>query len=217
MATDFAFVYFLPPLALAIIVLAITAIIPDNIERTRFLQLGRRRSAIGYLGVLIVVFLFSIVDSIRVGLWQESQGYIEASRIPELLLGWSIYQFVLVAPLAIFILTLVGLPIFALLTKYRILSVATLVLLAIAWGMIWAAQVYFSPYNNWCSANPGACMARSFRESLYPALLVMLSFALFTRLPLIKGPPRHKTNKGFNRTPESSAAAKPVGLSGGAG
>lgn len=156
----------------------------------QFLKIGVRRIATGYLGGLAATAIYASIYAYLIGLNKVDLGHIPADGLADRLLGWSMYVFFLFAPLVVLILSLAGLPLFALLSKYRFGSFVGVASIAASLAVVYAASVFASPYNLWCGANQVRCVAQAFVDFGIPALLVASGFALGAKLPLVREMPR---------------------------
>ncbi len=167
MAFDFVFVWLLVPAHLATALLAMLAVFArPSKPGTGILNIGIKRLACGYLGALVATLLYSVA--------------IGGDKFPLL--------YILIAPLVIVIITVIGLPLFALVSKFGFSSLFGVLLIALICSVAYSAYslITFEPYNIWCHANEAACMARSPIYFTFAAILIALGFGLGARLPVVK-------------------------------
>jgi hypothetical protein len=188
MATNFAVAYFFLPLAIAVALICLMALLaPKPVADERpVLGLGARRIAQGYLGALLGTLFYSIVDTVRVGYEKFDLGHVAAAEMPGYLPGWTIYQFVLVAPFVLIAITLLALPLLAIASRVGLVSLVTLLVSAFAWSAFWAWRAYAKPYNWWCEHNQLQCVGGAFLGAFVLATVVALGFSLGARLPVIR-------------------------------
>jgi hypothetical protein len=125
MGSEIAGPVFAPIVLIVVIILTTVAIRGRRrlVSEASTLGLGRSRIALGYLG--------SLLASIPVALWMardDAQSHVanhlmsadEAARFQP---GWALTFYFLVTPFVLFLTTVVGLPVLALLRKLRLASV----------------------------------------------------------------------------------------------
>lgn len=152
-----------------------------------FLGLGAKRIACGYLGVLGALLIYSLLDAVLSGFDKIERGYVVAEQMPALVPGWSIYLFVLLAPFAVFAVT-VGLLLLRLFVSLRLVSLMGTLGIALIYAIAWGYIAYADPINAWCMAHRGECASKTFLESLLLGATVAVGFALAAGLPVGRSP-----------------------------
>jgi len=139
---------------------------------------------------MLAILLYSYANAIFIGFDKVSRGEITQAQLPGWIPFWGFYLFVLTAPFVAIAVTVIGLPLFAALSRVRLASILGVTLLAITFACFVAVFVWLSPYNNWCDANVAACMGTNFLGALFVSTLVGLGFGFAARLPLIRSAAR---------------------------
>jgi hypothetical protein len=188
MATDFAVSLFVLPVLVGLIAVVLLAVRlkPAGAEAAAFLGLGARRIAFGFLGAMCALLAYAVADSIALGFNKVELGHVTAEQMPAMVPGWSFYLFILLAPFVATALSLAGLPLFALLRRFRLASVLGVLVLAAVYSGLNGFVTYIGPYNNWCSSHLTECAAKSTVESMFLASAVALGFAVGARLPVLR-------------------------------
>lgn len=188
MATDFAAAYLFLPLLIAVAFICLFALFAPKptAGKRPVLNLGARRLARGYVGALLATLLYSIADTVRLGYEKVGLGHVTAAEMAGYFPSWTIYQFVLVAPLVLAVITLLVLPVLAIASRVGLVSVATALASAFAWSAFWAWRAYAKPYNWWCEQNQLECVGGAFLGKFTLATVVALGFSLGARLPAIR-------------------------------
>jgi hypothetical protein len=156
--------------AIALIIIAIRSR-GRLVSAASTLGLGRRRIALGYLGALmasIPVAVWMARDDAR---FQVENHYISQADAARYQPGWSLTFYFILTPIAIVLITVVGLPVLALLRKVRLASVA---------GALGAGLVFSVLLSYWMdSVSP---------ESIAIWETVTAGFVLAAGLPWIRSP-----------------------------
>ncbi|WP_449302066.1 hypothetical protein [Pseudoxanthomonas mexicana] len=189
MATDFAVAYFWLPVLIGIIVLLGIAFIGRNRRSTStsLLGLGRSRIARGYLGALVVLFIYSAIDSVLLGRTKVALGHVTAAEAHRLTPGWTLYLFILMAPFVVFLLSIVGLPALALLRRLRFMSVSGALIASQLVAALFALWPAVSPINLWCETHRLECISDVFVSASTLSAAVTLGFAVAAKLPWLRG------------------------------
>lgn len=190
MATDFAVSYFFWPVVIISALLLLLALAAKPSQPGHgFLSIGLRRLAFGFLGILAATALFAAIQTYLVGLNKVELGHIAADELAGWLPYWTLYLFVLITPFVLLVATLLGLPLFALLSRSGHASLAGAASIAVLWTLAYTGYVLIDPYNPWCATHPLQCATRTIFPVGAQSLLVALGFGLAARLPLIRGAP----------------------------
>ena len=188
MATDFAVAYFFLPVLIGIGVLVFLAVAGGKRPPSSalFLGLGRKRLAFGYLGALITLLIYCAIDSYSLGRTKVSLGHVSAAEAHQLLLGWTLYLFILTTPFVVFFLTVVGLPALAGLRRIGFVSLAGCVAVSQLVAVILSIWPAVAPYNQWCATHRWQCVGGSFSSAAILGATIAIGFALAARLPLVR-------------------------------
>ncbi len=190
MATDFAVSYFFWPVLVGTALLVLLAVAAKRREPGQgFLKLGIRRLAFGYLGALGGLALYALANTYLIGLEKVALGHIAADELPSWIPPWSLYLFILITPFVVLMMTVVGLPLLALLSRYGGGSLVGILLVAALGSLAYATYVFAAPYNQWCEANLVPCAGRALVDVGAPSLVVALGFGLAAGLPLVREGP----------------------------
>ncbi len=187
MLTDFVVnAYFWPVVAGGVLLLVVGVAGRQAGTNGREPATDRGRLGLGYLGGVAAIALYAALETYRLGLEKVERGQVTPDVLRESLSGWIWFVSLMLIPIAIFFMTVFGLPLFALISRYGWGSLVGVLALAAAFTLAFAGYFYLVPYNLWCGAHPDLCMARTLVDVGIPAVLVALGFALGARLPLLK-------------------------------
>ncbi|MEO0437140.1 MAG: hypothetical protein AAF098_09550 [Pseudomonadota bacterium] len=184
MATDFAVAYFFYPVLICVALLSIFAWkLKPTEPGLGFAGVGGKRIMRGYLGVVLATLVYSYFLTVMTGFSKVELGHIEQEELVAWVPPWGIYMFVLLTPFVLFFLTAVGLPLLALLSRYRLTSIAGSIGIAMVLPFVYALYTLVNPYNNWCASRLNTCVSQAFFSCAWPAILMAACFAIFAGLP----------------------------------
>ncbi len=187
MATDFAVNAYFWPVVVGLVLLLVVGVAGRQARAGgRGPATDRGRLALGYLGGVAAIALYAALETYRAGLEKVERGEVTPDVFRESLPGWIFFVSLVLIPIAIFFMTVFGLPLLVLLSRRGWGSLAGVMALAAAFTLAFAGYFYLFPYNPWCGAHADLCMARTVVDVGTPAVLVALGFALGARLPLLK-------------------------------
>ncbi|KCZ57636.1 hypothetical protein [Hyphomonas chukchiensis] len=140
----------------------------------------------GTLGALAGLYVYSAISSYLMAVERVSEyESLREQGALSLALGWSIYLFILFAPFLLAGMAFLLLPILAILSRLRLVSVFGFFLIVMIFVGLVGLLTYISPGNNWCEANIALCTQQSATGAFAFALPVALGFIVGARLPLI--------------------------------
>jgi hypothetical protein len=171
MGSEIAVPVFGPLIVIMAIMLTIVAIrgrrrIPSG---TSTFCIDRRRIALGYLGVLVASIPVAVWMAHDDAKFQVANHYITDQDAARYQPGWSLSFYCIVTPVAIFLLTVAGLPLLALLRKVRLASAA---------GCLGVGLILSVTMSYWLSSV-------SF-ETIAIWEIEILGFVLASKLPLFR-------------------------------
>ena len=186
MATDFFVAKFFWAVAIAFVVLATVAAISAR-KSIRSRSANILGSLIrGYFGLMFGIFLFAWIETTIIGFGKVELGHIAASDLVGWISQWSIYMFVLFAPITLVAFSVSGLPFYLVLRKYRLASLTTMLIGVLAASILAGAYSLFRPQNIWCETNQFLCFMRSVWGIAFPGLFAVTFFSFSIPLPLFR-------------------------------
>jgi hypothetical protein len=111
-------------------------------------------SDLAYLAALIALMFYSAVDARLNGIHQVEMHYITADVARAQWSGWTLYLFILLAPVALTVITILVLPLLAFLNRSGRATIFSIVMMAPVWSLVWAIPTWVSPSNEWCTLYP---------------------------------------------------------------
>ena len=198
MGTEIAVPFFGPLIAIGIAILLYLTVSGRKaaITGSSKLGLGRTRLALGYLGALIVVAIYCYVDTTDLSHTKVARGDVTPVEAAQNFWGWYLNIFCLMTPFVIFFLTAVGLPLLAVLRRFRFASV----LAAMLCSQACAAFISLYSYNDYCDSHRLACFRFNFASNSILAGAVTAGFVLMARLPWLRSAPMPKQPKSRSAT-----------------
>lgn len=189
MATDFAVNFLALPVLIGVLVLLSIAILgrKRGSQGTSFLGLGLGRIALGYLGGLLALLIYSAIDSVILGRTKVALGEITAAEAHKLVLGWTLYLFILLTPFIVISLSAVGLPTIAMLRRMHLASVSGTLIVSQLFASLFALWPAISPSNLWCESHMLQCEGGTYVSASILCATVALGFALGARMPWLRG------------------------------
>lgn len=185
MATDFAVQFFFYPVLLGVLVLCVLAWRLKPIENGLGLAgLGIRRIVHGYIGVILAALVFACIQTYIIGIEKVELGHIKQEELASWVPPWGIYMFILTVPFILLVVSFIGFPLLIVFSKLRLNSIFGVMVISLVFPVGLTAFTYINPYNIWCTTHLAACSFQSFYTSLWPSILVGLSFGIFARLPM---------------------------------
>jgi hypothetical protein len=184
MGSEIALPVFGPIVLLVAIAMIIVAIRGRGrlVSGASTLGLGRSRIALGYLGVLVAsipVAMWMARDDAR---FQVANHYISPEAAVRYQPGWSLTFYFILTPIAIFLVTVLGLPLLALLRKVRLASAA---------GVLGVSLILSVVLSYWMDS------ASTSNVAIWET--ISAGFVLAARLPWIRSPklpPRESLDEG---------------------
>ncbi len=190
MLSDFGVIFFWPVIVGSAVLLIFALVAKPSQPGQGVLRIGGKRLTFGYLGILAATALYVVADTYFLGVEKVALGHIPADELPTRIAGWSLGLFGFVSPIVLFLVTLFGLPLFALFSKHGWGTLLGVVLIAAICSVAYTAYVFVFPHNDWCQSNLGPCLAKSLVGFGMPALTVAVGFGLAARLPIVRRPAR---------------------------
>jgi hypothetical protein len=125
MGSEIAIPIFGPLIIIGVAALLYLALAGRSFAHTEsaLLGLGRRRLAMGYLGALMVLAVYNYIDTVDLSRAKVTRGDVTAAEAARYFWGWYIYGLCLITPFVIFFITVLGLPLLALLRRLEFASV----------------------------------------------------------------------------------------------
>jgi hypothetical protein len=171
MGTEIAVPFFGPLILIGVAVLIVTAVRSRKrpTSNNSFLGLGRKRVALGYLGITAALVAYSYLETVRLSQTKVSRGDVTSLEASQYFFGWFLNIFCLVTPFMLILTTVVGLPILAALRRLQFASVL---------GVTLSALLLAAAISLWLSPDylPNALLAG----------LIGVGFALPARLPWVR-------------------------------
>jgi hypothetical protein len=173
MGSEIAVPVFGPIVLICTIALVIVAISGRRrvVSTASILGLGRTRLALGYLGALVASVPVAIWMAWDDAKFKVGNHYITAEAAAKYQPGWSLTFYFILAPIAMVLITVLGLPLLALLRRVRLASIVGVLAASLAIAVIlsyWMDSVSF--------------------EDLAIFETVTAGFVLAARLPWIRSP-----------------------------
>jgi len=184
MATDFAVQLFELPVLVGIIALLCIAFLGRKRPPT-FLGLNRGRVALGYLGALSALLIYSVFDAFLLARNKVSFGMTISEayqRIP----GWTLYLFILAAPFVVFFLTILGFPALAALRRVRLGSVGGVLIASQLVAALPSVVLAIFPDNLWCESHRLECVGATYAATAIFCATVAFGFGLGANLPWLR-------------------------------
>ena len=187
MATDLLFSGMAIPIVIVLIGLIGSTLVA--VVKHQFPSIGwefsAKRVLFGYTGAALALLVVSYIEATQMGYQKVVLGHIETSELGGWILFWGFYVFVMWSTFAFFVLTVLGLPLIAALSRVRLASVLGVAALCCALAGVVALIAARFPVNNWCEANLLHCVWDTTTKFLIVAIAVGLGFAAFARMPLV--------------------------------
>ena len=158
------------------------------------LGLGRRRLAMGYLGALAVLAVSNYIDTVDLSHTKVTRGDVTDAEAAQYFWGWYVFGLCLVTPFVIFFLTVLGLPLLALLRRLRFASVAGGVAASLLVALCLSLFVTVLD-NQWCHSHLWKCSVANFTDTAILAGALALGFVLAARLPWWRSAPMPANNR----------------------
>jgi hypothetical protein len=158
------------------------------------LGLGKRRLAMGYLGALVVLAVYNYIDTVDLSHTKVTRGDVTAADAARYFWGWYVFGLCLMTPFAIFFITVLGLPLLALLRRLRFASVLGALAASQLVALCLSLCVTFLD-NQWCHAHLWECSRSNFTSTAILAGALTLGFVLAARLPWCRSPPMSANNR----------------------
>lgn len=185
MGSEIAIPVFGPLIIIGVVALLALAIAGRKSVPTEssMLGLGRRRIAMGYLGALIVLAGYNYFETIDLSHLKITRGDVTAAAAAQFFWGWYVFGLCLITPFAIFFLTVLGLPLLALLRQFGFASVfgAFVVSQLVALGLSLFVSQFLN--NPWCDSHFWKCLFSNFRPTATVVGVITLGFVIAARLP----------------------------------
>jgi hypothetical protein len=146
------------------------------------LGLGRSRIALGYLGAIAGLIVFSYIDTAELSRIKVARGDVTTVEAAHFFLGWCLNIFCITTPFIILLISALGLPLLSGLRRIRLASLVG----AMALGQIVAGLftwLFLSPYTEWCRSHELLCFQSANKSNAILAGLLTAGFALGARLP----------------------------------
>lgn len=165
MGGEIAGVLFWPEVAIIILLITIAAFKKDPTPG-KFFGITTRQLLLGYAFGFIGLGFSAIINPFYSG--------------PAILL------FILGFLITAFALTVIGLPLLAVLNRLGMASFVGCVLAGITCALLMSAWMYVFPHNDWCAANFIQCAHGVLNDVLWPSLFVAMGFAIGAWLPIFR-------------------------------
>jgi len=167
-------------------------------SESALLGLGRRRLAMGYLGALAVLAAYNYIDTVDLSHTKVTRGDVTAAEAASYFWSWYIYGLCLMTPFAIFFVTVLGLPLLALLRRLRFASVCGAVAVSQVVALCLSLCVVLFLENQWCDSHWWKCFYSDFTPTAALACALAFAFVTAARLPWWRSPPMptHKSSEG---------------------
>lgn len=191
MGSEAAIPFFGPLIIIGVMALLYLAIFgrkPVSSE-SALLGLGRRRLAMGYLGALAVLAAYNYIDTVDLSHTKVTRGDVTVAEAARYFWGWYIYGFCLITPFAIFFVTVLGLPLLALLRRLRFASVFGAVAVSQLVSLCLSLCVVLFFENQWCDSHRWKCFYSDFTPTAALACALTFAFVIAARLPWWRSPP----------------------------
>jgi hypothetical protein len=158
------------------------------------LGLGRRRLAMGYFGVLIVLAVYNYIDTVDLSHTKVTRGDVTGAEAARYFWGWYLFGLCLITPFAIFFFTVLGLPLLALLRRLGFASAIGGLAVSLPVALCMSLCVTLLD-NEWCHAHLWKCSLSNFKDTAILAGALTLGFVLAARLPWWRSPPMSANNR----------------------
>jgi hypothetical protein len=197
MGSEIAIPIFGPLIIIGVAALLYLALAGRSFVRTEsaLLGLGRRRLAMGYLGALMVLAVYNYIDTVDLSRARVTRGDVTAAEAARYFWGWYIYGLCLITPFVIFFITVLGLPLLALLRRLEFASVLGGVAMSQLVALCFSLCVVLFLDNQWCDSHTWKCFYSDFMPTAVLAGALTFGFVVAARLPWWRSPPMPADNR----------------------
>jgi hypothetical protein len=190
MGSEIAIPVFGPLILLGVVALVLLAIAgrSSGPAESALLGLGTRRLAKGYLGALVVLAVYNYVDTIDLSHTKVTRGDVTAAEAARYFWGWYVFGLCLITPLVIFFITVLGLPLLALLRRFGFASVLGGLVGSQLVALCFTLCVVLPLENQWCHSHLWKCLLSDFTQTAVLSGALALGFVVAARLPWWRSP-----------------------------
>ena len=179
MGTEIAVPLFGPLIGIFLIVLLYVAIRGQkaSVKKVPTLGLGRKRIALGYIGAIAALAVYSYIDTTEISHTKVARGDVTATEAAQFFFSWFLNVFCLSTPVMILLMSALGLPLLSVLRRIRFASLIGVMIL----GQMVAAfftRLFLSPYTKWCRAHELGCFQTANKSNATLAIMLTAGFAL---------------------------------------
>jgi hypothetical protein len=188
MGSEIAIPVFGPLIIIGVVALLFLAIAGPRSADSATLGLGRRRLAMGFLGTLVVLAVYNYIETVDLSRTKVTRGDVTGAEAAQDFWGWYVFSLCLTTPFLVFFITVLGLPLLALLRRLGFASVLGAIAASQLAALFLSLCVTFLD-NQWCHAHLWKCLLSNFTSTAILVNALTLGFVLAARLPWWRSPP----------------------------